>query len=80
MTGLRHTFDADPSGRCLGGGVCNLGWLCAMEWRRRLAFVFLVMTIGEAEEPFQTAHLIKAVGFIGYSLAKLQGLTRFNVV
>mmetsp|Transcript_8570 Transcript_8570/g.17585 ORF Transcript_8570/g.17585 Transcript_8570/m.17585 type:complete len:842 (+) Transcript_8570:79-2604(+) len=25
-----------------------------------LAYVFLVMTIGEAEEPFQTAHLIKA--------------------
>ena len=26
-----------------------------------MAYVFLVMTIGEAEEPFQTAHLIKAL-------------------
>ncbi len=32
-----------------------------MKCRLRLAYVFLVMTVGEAEGPFQTANLIKVV-------------------
>ena len=31
----------------------------------RLAYVFLVMTVGEAEGPFQTANLIKAAKTLG---------------